>query len=93
VKTLGSWLRYPMPLRARWYIGSPEMSRPSKKTCPWSASIIPIVIRNEVVLPAPLRPRSPTISDVSTRKETPLTTDRPLYDLRRLTVWSRGTGG
>ena len=66
-----------MPRRARWYMGSVLMSRPSNTTSPSSASIMPMVMRNDVVLPAPLRPSRPTISDSSTRNDTPSTTVRP----------------
>ena len=46
-------------------------------TEPLSGAIIPIAMRKLVVLPAPLRPRMPTISPASTVKLTPSTTRRP----------------
>jgi hypothetical protein len=47
-----------------------------EETRPPSRSIMPMVMRKVVVLPAPLRPRRPTISACSTSNETPLTTVR-----------------
>ncbi len=62
VKMLGSCDKYPMPRRARLYMGIFVTSTPSKNTLPPSGVIMPMVMRNDVVLPAPLRPSRPTIS-------------------------------
>jgi hypothetical protein len=40
----GSWGRYPMPLRARTYIGSSVMSVPSNNTRPESGAVRPTVM-------------------------------------------------
>ncbi len=66
-----------MPRRARLNIGMRVTSTPSNTTSPSSGAIIPIVIRNEVVLPAPFRPNRPTISPWLTMYETLSTTALP----------------
>ena len=67
----------PMPCRARLYMGMPVTSMPSKITAPSSGRIMPMVMRKVVVLPAPLRPRRPTISPCPRKKLTRSTTARP----------------
>ena len=71
----------PIPSQVRLYIGSLVTSCPSKKTVPPSGTIIPMTIRKVVVLPAPLRPNSPTMLRCSTVIRTSLTTVRPEYFL------------
>ncbi len=71
------------PSRARRYMGQLVTSWPLSVTSPASGSIMPQVMRKEVVLPAPLGPSSPTISPGSTSKSTPSTTRRRPYDLTR----------
>src|SRR5262249_40097895 len=80
--------RYPIPLRARMYIGSSVTSLPSSSTRPESGAVSPTTIENVVVLPAPLAPSSPTTSPESISTLTPRTTVRPLYDLVRSRVRS-----
>ena len=70
--------RYPIPLRARTYMGSSVTSAPSSRTRPVSGAVKPTTIENVVVLPAPLGPSSPTTSPDEISRLTPLTTVRPL---------------
>src|SRR5260370_9567590 len=64
----------------------PEMSTPSRVIVPRSGIKLPAIIEKTVVLPDPLRPRSPTISPRSTDRLTSLTTSRLPIRLLRLKV-------
>src|SRR5579864_5691086 len=67
----GTWL---IPRRTVCSGASPEMSRPPKVTDPFHGRISPETTRRIVDLPAPLVPRSATISPGSTRRLTPRST-------------------
>ncbi len=82
-----------MPRRARLYMGRFETSRLWKKTLPSSGSSMPTMQRKDVVFPAPLRPRRPTISEGSMAMLTPRTTSRPLNDFLMLEAWRSGISG
>src|SRR5262245_64067354 len=80
--------KYPMPLRARTYIGSSVTSAPSSSTRPVSGAVSPTTIENVVVFPAPFGPSNPTTSPEEMSRLTPLTTVRPLYVFVRSLVCS-----
>src|ERR1700712_3689270 len=63
-----------MPARAMARDGSPMVSRPSKRMEPLRLPITPMMERNVVVLPAPLRPSSVTTSPFGTSKAMPCST-------------------
>src|SRR5438034_4675354 len=63
----------PMPAAATRSGVSPVMSRPRNRTCPPAGRTRPITESSVVVLPAPLGPRTPTISPTPTSSDTPLT--------------------
>jgi hypothetical protein len=70
-KTRRSSGTHPMPRRAMRWVGQRVTSLPCHSTVPARAGVRPRMLRNVVVLPAPLGPRSATISPASTRSETP----------------------
>ena len=59
------------PGRARLDGGSRVMSTPSRKSCPPVALSTPRTVFTSVVLPAPLRPTTATISPLDTARLTP----------------------
>jgi hypothetical protein len=72
----GSCGRYVIPSRARSYIGRSVISSSSRKTFPLVGRILPTIMLNVVVLPAPLGPSSPTISPGATARPTSSTAGR-----------------
>src|SRR5262249_48983501 len=76
----GSCGRYPIPLRARTYMGSEVTSWLSSSTRPLSGPVNPTTMPNVVVFPAPFGPSNPTTSPDDTSRLTSRTTVRPLYD-------------
>src|SRR5262249_52063955 len=60
---------YPMPLRARWWVGRREMSRPFRVTVPLRMGRRPMMLSMVVVFPAPLRPTRHTDSPSWTARE------------------------
>src|SRR5438094_10226294 len=62
-----------MPAAATRSGVSPVMSRPRNRTCRPAGRTRPITESSVVVLPAPLGPRTPTISPTPTSSDTPLT--------------------
>ena len=82
-----------MPSRAIRFDGSPIVSVPSKRTEPRRRPTIPMIDLSVVVLPAPLRPSSVTISPGRTSKSTPCRTcDSPYHACRSRTCRSGGAG-
>src|SRR5262249_48967994 len=63
--------RYPMPSRARMYELIPSSMVPSRSMRPELGRVIPMMLRNVVVLPAPLRPTSATMVLRSTARLRP----------------------
>ena len=64
----GTWV---MPFKTTSCGATPTSELPSKRTSPWRGASRPERVRRVVVLPAPLFPRSVTISPCATRNEMP----------------------
>jgi hypothetical protein len=62
---------YPTPARATAVVPAAVRSAPAKKTVPARRSTIPRIVCRSVVLPAPLRPTTATISSAPTVRSTP----------------------
>ena len=60
-----------MPSWTRWRADSRARSCPLRRIAPPLAGCTPEIVRNNVVLPAPLAPTSATSSPLPTRKSTP----------------------
>src|SRR5262245_13902401 len=60
-----------MPRRAMAGVSRPAMLSPAKAMRPWEARHRPMMVRRQVVLPAPLRPSSTVMPPSGTAKLTP----------------------
>src|SRR5581483_7567072 len=60
-----------MPAREMSGVASPPISRPANVTLPRLGFHNPMMVRNVVVLPAPLRPSSTVMAPFGTEKSTP----------------------
>jgi len=63
-----------MPCSTRWLLRNAPISAPSKRMTPARATIRPAIVLSNVVLPAPLLPRSAVIEPGATSRETPCST-------------------
>ena len=62
---------YPTPRRAIRWTFAPAISFPWNRTLPERGGVRPMMDRNVVVFPAPLRPIRHTVSPCATSRETP----------------------